>query len=143
MCFVQSRVNQEVARQGFLPYASFLASSRPFNSPLGGLLVHYIPSVLVIVLPPSSDVYALIANIGGYTGQWFALAVGTGLLILRYRKPDLLRPFRAWTPAVCIRIATCLLLIAAPLFPPSARPGGGEGDTSFFYASYALVSVSM
>lgn len=139
--FSLARLNQEVARQGFLPFSTILASSRPFNSPLGGLVVHYIPSVLVIVLPPSSSVYAFIADVEGYSGQFFALAVGIGLLLLRYRKPELLRPFKAWTPGVVIRLAICSLLILAPLFPPSARPG--SGDSEFFYAAYAVVGVSM
>lgn len=37
----QARLNQEIARQGFLPGPAFLASSKPFNAPLGGLIVHY------------------------------------------------------------------------------------------------------
>lgn len=67
----KARLNQEIARQGFLPYAGLLASSKPFNAPLGGLIVHYVPSLLVIVLPPSSDVYAFIADVEGYAGQFF------------------------------------------------------------------------
>lgn len=141
--FSLARVNQEIARQGFLPFSSILASSRPFDSPFGGLIVHYIPSVLVIVIPPSASVYGFIADVEGYSGQFFALAVGVGLLLLRYRKPELLRPFRAWTPGVVIRLAICSLLILAPLFPPSARPGHGNGDLTFFYATYAVVGVSI
>jgi amino acid transporter len=35
----QARVNQEIARQGFLPYGRFLSSSEPFGAPMGGLIV--------------------------------------------------------------------------------------------------------
>jgi len=45
--FAQARVNQQIARQGFLPFSRKLSTSRPFNTPLGGLLVHLIPSLLV------------------------------------------------------------------------------------------------
>ena len=135
----KARLNQEVARQGFLPYASLLASNRPFNAPMGGLIVHYVPSLLVIVLPPSTTVYAFIADTEGYAGQFFAFAVGAGLLLLRVRKPDLVRPYKAWIPAIWLRLLLCILLIAAPLFPPKS----GEGDVDFFYASYALVGVGM
>jgi len=90
--------------------------------------VHYIPSVLVTALPPRGDVYAFILDVEGYPEQFFALAISLGLLWLRVEKPDLKRPFRAWLPAVWLKIAFCLALIAAPLFPPR----GGKGDVSFF-----------
>lgn len=135
----KARVNQEVARQGFLPYAGLLASSKPFNAPLGGLIVHYVPSLLVIALPPSSDVYAFIADVEGYAGQFFALAISAGLLWLRIRRPDLHRPFKAWVPAVWLRIALCAALIASPFFPPRT----GTGDVQFFYAAYAVVGVGV
>jgi amino acid transporter len=45
--FAQARVNQQIARQGFLPFSRTLSTSKPFNTPLGGLLVHLIPSLLV------------------------------------------------------------------------------------------------
>ncbi|EXJ89558.1 hypothetical protein A1O3_02625 [Capronia epimyces CBS 606.96] len=137
--FSVARVNQEVARQGFLPFAETLASSKPFGSPTGGLIVHYVPSVLVIVLPPSSTVYSFIADVEGYAGQFVALAVAAGLLFLRVRKPHLHRPFKAWVPAVWLRIVLCLCLISAPLFPPKK----GSADVNFFYATYALVGLAI
>lgn len=135
---LQARVNQEVARQGFLPYPELLASSKPYGAPLGGLIVHYIPSLLVIACPPSDTVYSFIADVEGYAGQFYAIAVAAGLLLLRHRRPELSRPFRAWPPAVWLRIALCLALIAAPFFPSKKN-----ADVSFFYASYALVALSM
>ncbi|KAI9738407.1 MAG: hypothetical protein M1834_008910 [Cirrosporium novae-zelandiae] len=137
--FTLARVNQEIARQGFLPWARILSSSLPFNAPLGGLIVHYIPSVLVIVFPPSADVYAFIADVEGYPGQFFALATAVGLIWLRYKRPDLHRPFKAWLPAVWLRIAICITLIVAPFFPPA----DGVGDVSFFYATYAIVGIGI
>ncbi|KAJ9317004.1 hypothetical protein DTO271D3_2743 [Paecilomyces variotii] len=137
--FTLARVNQEVARQGFLPFARTLSSSRPYNSPLGGLIVHYIPSILVITLPPQGDVYNFILDVEGYPGQFFALAITVGLLLLRYRRPDLERPFKAWLPAVWLRIIVCLALLAAPFFPPP----GWKGDVDFFYATYAIVGVGI
>jgi Amino acid permease len=85
----QARLNQEVARQGFLPFSKLLSSNKPFGAPLGGLIVHFLPSVLVIVLPSATTVYAFIADVEGYAGQFFAFAIAAGLLILRRHKPDL------------------------------------------------------
>lgn len=115
-----------------------LASSKPFNAPLGGLIVHYIPSLLVIALPPSSEVYSFILEVEGYPGQIFALAISAGLLWLRYSRPDLERPFRAWNLAIVLRIILCLALLAAPFFPPE-----NKNDTGIWYATYAMVGISV
>ncbi|KAL1845088.1 hypothetical protein VTK73DRAFT_1155 [Phialemonium thermophilum] len=135
--YALARLNQEIARQGFLPFPEFLASSKPFNAPLGGLLVHYIPSLLVISLPPSDQVYSFILDVEGYPGQFFGLAISAALIWLRYSRPDLKRPFRAWLSAAWLNIAVSLALIAAPFFPPKNYTG------SLFYATYAVVGVSI
>lgn len=132
-------MNQEVARQGFLPFSKTFSSSKPFNSPLWGLIIHYIPSVLVLVLPSQGAVYNFILDVEGYPGQIFGLAVAAGLILLRRRRPDLKRPFKAWLPAVWLKIATSIALLAAPFFPPP----DWKGDVDFFYATYAIVGVSM
>ncbi|KAJ4375405.1 low-affinity methionine permease [Neocucurbitaria cava] len=136
---VMARLNQEVARQGFLPFSKLLASSRPFNAPLGGLIVHYIPSLLVIALPPSSEVYSFILEVEGYPGQVFALATSAGLLWLRYKRPDLKRPFKAWSVAVILRVILSLALLAAPFFPPK----DGQKKGGIWYATYAFVGISV
>ncbi|KAK2790678.1 hypothetical protein FQN52_005434 [Onygenales sp. PD_12] len=137
--FTLARVNQEIARQGFLPYSEILSSSRPFNTPLGGLIVHYIPSLLVIILPPPGDAYNFILDVEAYPAQFFALATACGILLLRARRPELARPFKAWIPAVWIKIAMCLALIVAPFFPPK----DWKGDVGFFYATYAIVGLGL
>ena len=134
----QARLNQEIARQGFLPFSKLLASSKPFNAPLGGLIVHYIPSLLVITLPPSGEAYSFILEIEGYVGQLFGLAISVGILILRYKRPDLKRPFKAWIAAVLFKIALGLALSTAPFFPPREKQEGG-----LWYATYAVVGISM
>lgn len=106
---------------------------------MGGLIVHYFPSVLVITLPPSSSVYSFIAEVEGYAGQFFGLAVAAGLILLRYKKPDLYRPFKAWLPAVWLRITIAVFLILAPLFPPRKQTGHAQE----YSAAYALVGISV
>jgi amino acid transporter len=132
-------VNQEIARQGFLPFAKVLSSSKPFNTPLGGLIVHFVPSLLVIILPPSEDIYSFILDVEGYPAQFFALAICFGLLKLRRTHPELKRPFKAWKLAVWIRIALALALATAPFI----RPKAGTGDVKFWYATYAVVGIGM
>ena len=98
-------------------------------------MVHYIPSILVITLPPQKDVYAFILDVEGYPAQFFAVAICTGTLWLRTSRPDLKRPFKAWRLAIWLRIALSACLIVAPFVPPE----NGEGDVGFWYATYAVV----
>lgn len=136
---MQARLNQEIAKQGFLPWSHILSSSKPFNSPLGGLFVHYVPSLLVIALPPQGDVYNFILDVEGYPAQVFALAITIGLLLLRYREPLRKRPFKAWLPAVWLRAIVCVALLIAPFVPPPGR----KGDVHFSYATYAIVGIGV
>ena len=103
------------------------------------VFISYIPSFLVIAIPPRGSVYNFILDVEGYPGQFAALAIAIGLLRLRYRRPDLTRPFRAWLPAVYFRIVLCVALIAAPFFPPK----DGKSDVSFWYATYAVVGIGL
>lgn len=100
-------------------------------------MVIYIPSFLIIVLPPSSDVYSFILETGGYPRQYFALALALGLIWLRFKRPDIERPFRAWMSAIVLMAAMSIALIAAPFFPPKESTG------SIFYATYAVVGAGM
>lgn len=105
---------------------------------MGGFIVLFIPSLAVLLLPPSGDIYSFILELEGYPGQILSLAVAAGLIILRYRRPDLKRPFKAWTPAVGLKIILSLSLLAAPFFPPAKKPENG-----LFYATYAIVGVGV
>lgn len=131
-------MNQEIARQGFIPFSRYLSSSKPFNAPLGGLLVHYIPSLLVIILP-AKNVYSFILEVEGYPGQFFALATSLGLLWLRSTRPDLNRPYGAFLPAVWFRIAMSVALIAAPFIPAN----GATWKEHIEKISYAFVGLGL
>ena len=129
---------QEIARTGVLPFPRLLSSTGPFNAPLGALVVHYIPSLLVITIPTGS-VYSFILDVEGYPAQFFALATSFGLLWLRYERPDLRRPYRAFLPAVWLRTALSFALLAAP-FVPRKHVGWRQ---HLAQVSYALVGTSM
>lgn len=135
--FAQARINQEIARQGFFPFARALSSSKPFNTPLGGLFVHLCPSLLVILLPPQGAVYSFILEVKGYPAQLTSFAICAGLLWLRRRRPDLKRPFRACTAIVYVPTILSLALLLAPFFPPSAS----KEEYAFWYGTYAVVGI--
>jgi len=131
-------VKQEIARQGILPYGSFLSSTRPFGSPLGGFLLHFIPSFLVIVLPPSQGVYSFVLELEQYPAQILSLLLAVGLVKLRYQRPDLKRPFKAWSPAIAVKIAMSLTLLVTAIVPPKNLYKDG-----IFYATYAITGTSV
>jgi hypothetical protein len=103
-------------------------------------MVTFIPTFFIIVLPPPGDIYSFILNAQAYPAQFFDLATFLGLLLLRWRRPDLHRPFKAWLPAVWLGIAVCLVLAAAPFIPPD---DGKKGEFGLWYGTYALVGIGM
>lgn len=135
--FAQARVNQELAKEGVLPFGKFWASSWPAGSPSAGLLLHFIPSFIVIIAIPAGDAYSFILDVEGYPGAIINAFVVVGLFILRWRAPDIPRPFKVWLPvAFFFLVAQCFLLVA-----PFIRPPGGVGDTSLPYWLYPIVGI--
>ncbi|KAE8447040.1 hypothetical protein EG329_011175 [Mollisiaceae sp. DMI_Dod_QoI] len=135
--FAQSRVNQELAKEGVLPFGRFWASSWPRGAPGAGLLLHFIPSFIVIVAIPAGDAYNFILDVEGYPSSLINLFVVIGLFILRYTAPDVPRPFKSWIIVpIFFLAAQCFLLLA-----PFLRPPNGKGDTSLPYWLYPIVGL--
>lgn len=137
--FAQSRVNQELAKEGVIPFPKFWASSWPFGSPSSGLLLHFIPSFIVIVAIPFGDAYNFILDLEGYPSSVINFLVVLGLFWFRWKKADTPRPFRVWWPiAAFFMVAQAFQLVA-----PFLRPPGGKGDTSLPYYLYAVVGIAL
>lgn len=83
---------------------------------MGALITHYIPSFLVISIP-AANVYSFILDVEGYPGTIFAMAGSVGLLWLRYKSPDLQRPYKAFLPAVVFQVLHSVAVILAPFVP--------------------------
>ncbi|KAF2671184.1 high affinity methionine permease [Microthyrium microscopicum] len=135
--FAQSRVNQELAKEGVVPFGRFWASSWPAGSPSAGLLLHLIPSLIVIVAIPAGDAYNFILDVEGYPSTIINVFVVVGLFILRWKAPHIPRPFKVWLPIpFFFLVAQCFLLV-----DPFIRPPGGKGDTSLPYWLYPIVGI--
>ncbi|USW57467.1 Putative amino acid/polyamine transporter I [Septoria linicola] len=135
--FAQARVNQELAKEGVLPFPKFWASSWPFGSPSSGLFLHWIPSFIVIVAVPFGDAYNFILDLEGYPGSVINFFVVCGFFWLRYKEPQLLRPFRCWPPIAAFYLCAQGFLMIAPFL----RPPGGKGDTSLPYWLSSVVGI--
>ncbi len=84
--YAHARVNQEFAKQNLLPFSKFFASNKPFNTPIASLFLHWLVTVLVLVLPPPGEVYEFVVNLYTYPGAWINSFVAAGLLYLQYYK---------------------------------------------------------
>lgn len=157
--FAQARVNEELAKDGLLPWSDFwtprttITSGSPdsqvktmglpavSNTPSRGLLLHWVVSVVVIVVPPPGKIYNFLIDIGGYPVSVISVAVSLGLLYLH------MSPSERWSsPFPANRIAivvfatfNCLLLIF-PWIPP--MDGKGE-DSGYAYYAYPATALSI
>ncbi|KAH8911738.1 high affinity methionine permease [Coniochaeta sp. PMI_546] len=135
--FAQSRVNQELAKEGVIPFGRFWAGTWPAGAPSAGLLLHFIPSFIVIVAIPFGDAFNFIVDVEGYPSSVLSALVVIGLFILRWQFPEAPRPFKVWWPVAGFFLAGQLFLIVAPfLYPPN-----GKGDTSLPYWLYPIIGI--
>ncbi|KAI9570761.1 amino acid/polyamine transporter I [Boletus coccyginus] len=141
--FTAARVNQELAKEGIpLPFGNkFWASNWPAGkSPLPGLIIHLIPSVIVILGPPMNVAYPFILDVQGYPTQIISLFIVIGLFWMRWKRPDIPRPFKVWWPLAAFYLVTVVFLIVAPFLPPA----NGVGDTPPLpYYLYCLVGIGV
>lgn len=138
--FAQSRVNLELAKEGVIPFPRFWASSWPFGSPSAGLLLHFIPSFIVIVAIPFGNAYNFILDLEGYPGSVINFLVVMGLFYLRWAEPNTPRPFKAWWPVAAFYMAGQAFQLVAPFL----RPPGGKGDTPPLpYWLYCVVGIGV
>lgn len=139
--FAQARVNQELAKEGVIvPGQRFWAGTWPAGAPSAGLLLHFVPSFVVIVAVPFGNAFNFIIDVEGYPGSVLALAVVGGLFWLRYTRPEVERPFKVWWPvAGFFLVGQCFLIVA-----PFIRPPGGVGDTPPLpYWLYPIVGITV
>ncbi|KAI0317437.1 high affinity methionine permease [Amylostereum chailletii] len=136
--FAAARVNQELAKEGIpLPFGNrFWASNWPTGkSPLPGLIVHLIPSVIVIIAPPPNVAYPFILDVEVYPGQ----IINFFIVIVRSVLPPLDEAELWWPIAVFFLVASAFLIVA-----PFLHPSNGVGDTPPLpYYLYALVGIAV
>lgn len=120
--FSQGRVVQQLGREGILPFSSFFASQKPFNSPFVGLFEHWVICIITIVAPPLGDAYNFVLNLISYPLNIINFFVAIGLLWLHLRAKQ---GKREWTPVIKSPIIvtiffalSSLYLIVAPYIPP-------------------------
>ncbi|KIJ12536.1 hypothetical protein PAXINDRAFT_117997 [Paxillus involutus ATCC 200175] len=136
-------VDIELAKEGIpLPFGNkFWASNWPTGkTPVPGLIIHLIASVIVIIAPPMNVAYPFVLDVQGYPQQIINFLVVVGLFWLRWKKPHLHRPFKVWWPLAAFYLVACVFLLVAPFLPPN----NGVGDTPPLpYYLYCLVGIGV
>ena len=148
--FAQARVNQELGKDGLLPFSKFFAGKQYSKGiedndsapPTPGLILHWFVSVLVIVVPPPGEIYNFLVDIGGYPVSVMSVAVSLGLLYLQNSsKESWDSPFKAKTIYTIIFAASNCLLLVLPWIRPEHEKGNGRFP-SFAYPATALAILA-
>ncbi|KZP23864.1 amino acid transporter [Athelia psychrophila] len=135
-----ARVIREIARQGLLPYSSLFASTKPFGTPLGPLLLKWGTLVVAVLAVPSKDAFNFMADLASYPTLIFQVALVVGLLLVRKRNAlEGASPSKYQAPSTFIGIflASSVLLLVLPWLPPDH----GRGDVSFWHATYCVAAL--
>jgi amino acid transporter len=135
--FAHSRVNQELAKEGVLPYSKFWASTWPNGAPTAGLLLHFIPSFIMLAAIPFGDAFNFIVDTEQYARAIVFFLVVVGLFVLRRRKPFALRPFKVWNFVALFFLVGQVVVLVTPFL----RPPKGKGDTHMPYWLYPIVGI--
>ncbi|KAM0192129.1 hypothetical protein ACHAPC_001970 [Botrytis cinerea] len=137
--FAQARVNQELGRDGLLPFSDFF-SGKEGEAPIPGLFLHWFVSVLVIVVPPPGEIYNFLVDIGGYPVSVISVAISGGLLYLQLTPSEnYASPFRAKKVYIMVfMLSNCLLLIL-----PWIKPAEEKGDERFPYYAYPVTALAI
>ncbi|PVH88850.1 amino acid transporter [Cadophora sp. DSE1049] len=138
--FAQARVNQELGKDGLLPFSRFFAGKNQWDSPTPGLFLHWLVSVLVIIVPPPGEIYNFLVDIGGYPVSVISVAISLGLLYLQSSPQEIWQsPFQAKKIyTVVFAASNCLLLVL-----PWIKPREEKGDGRFPYFAYPATALAI
>lgn len=137
--FAQARVNQELAKDDLLPFSSFFFGPNKQSTPTRGLLLHWLVSVFVILLP-SEEIYSFLVELGGYPVSVISVAIAGGLLYLRST------PSEHWnSPYVAKKIYTTIFLVSNCflLIFPWIRPKEGKSNSRFPFYAYPATALTI
>jgi amino acid transporter len=138
--FAHSRLNQEFAKEGLLPWSRFWASNKPFNAPATALFLHWLITVIVLVAPPAGPAYNFITDLYTYPGAWINGFVTAGLIYLHYNKRERWEsPWHTYLPICIVYLAANIFLAIVPFIPPD----GDWNAEGYPYYVFPVVGVSV
>ncbi|KAF8627001.1 hypothetical protein AX15_004585 [Amanita polypyramis BW_CC] len=138
----QARMIREVARQGLLPYPNFFSSTKPFGTPLGPVALKGVLSYFIILAVPAKDAFNFVLDLASYPHLIFHSVLCLGIWRLRKRRSIaglLPSEFQAKNIYVLAYLFVNVLLLVMPWVPPEP----GQGDVSFWYATYCVAGLGI
>lgn len=138
--FAHARLNQELAKEGLLPFSRFWASIKPFNAPASALFLHWLVTVIILVAPPAGPAYNFIVDLYTYPGTWINGFVAAGLIYLQYKKSEnWTSPFHTFLPVTVLYLLANMFLAIVPFIPPD----GAIDPDGYPYYVYPIVGVGV
>lgn len=125
-----SRMNQEVFREGFLPFSHFFAANIPFGAPLPALSIPFVITCGFLLFKTPGNIYNYVVNLESYPQQIFLAFLAVGLIIVRRRKCE--SSMRAPYWAIAFIMALSVFLSVGPLVPSEENPFPNYAHTGLF-----------
>lgn len=129
-----SRMNQEIFRDGFLPFSKYFSSNEPFGTPMRCLIFPLVLSAIFMLLPTPENVYNYVVVLEGYPVQLFIGLTCFGIFILRRRNGGQ-SAFKARTMDIIFVTIFSVLTLVGPLNPFS------KSKEFVGFPNYAYLSV--
>ncbi|ORY71869.1 amino acid/polyamine transporter I [Pseudomassariella vexata] len=143
LTFAHGRMNQEFAKEGILPYSHFWASDKPFGAPGPALLLNWLATVVVIIVPPPGPIYTFLIDLIIYPHIVLAAMSVCGLLWLRLRLSEKWSsPFKCPLVVILMSITIHFFLLVMPLVPsPTGRNAQGYPYFVFPVAGLGILAI--
>lgn len=126
-----SRMNQEVFREGFLPFSKFFTLNLPFGSLLPSLLIPVIITSMFLLIPTKSSIFNYTINLESYPAQIFFGLACFGILILRFRSPNIIPGIKASIIDIFFMISFSLFMFLGPIIKPDNNEFKGLPNYAF------------
>lgn len=136
-----SRMNQEIFREGFMPFSKFFASNWPFGSPFPSLLVPFFITSLFLIIPTTSNIFNYAINLESYPTQIFFGLACIGIVILRKRAPEIVPPIKASIVDISFMVLFSLFMFLGPLVKPDNAEF--KGLPNYAYTSIGILLVCL
>lgn len=128
--FSGGRLAFAAAREGHLPrFLAMIHTKR--RTPLPGLIFSSIIS-FVMIIPDSSSFEVLLSYMGFF--NWFGYLLSISSIIwLRYKEPEVRRPFKVWFGIPIFMVVVSLYLVIAPFYETPLQ--------SFYCVLFVLAAI--
>lgn len=117
-----SRMNQEIFREGYLPFSKQMATNWPWGAPFPSLILcGLITTLWLVLLPAGGESYNYLVSMEGYANQFFLLLVAVGLFIYRKRHPEKIAEIRASMAGGIALIVMSIYLMIGPFLGDQSK----------------------